>query len=214
MNELYKEISVNGKLHRVKLGGPSRELHIDDKWYECFIGGAGIRIELNGEFTLVKVEGPPPQVKIGQCRRTDLVAGKINLIVDAKTVVPVFLDGKPQQFVINGQTHTLRFVNSLQMALIDDAPFDVEFGGLPKPFVIQDKKYYIRFSVLPKGIKPGQVNILGMENISLPVDQNEPALPVFSKKNKPKTGVESPDRNSNSPLSLQNLLQQQNLSSK
>ncbi|GJQ65408.1 hypothetical protein Trydic_g7518 [Trypoxylus dichotomus] len=212
-NEPYKDVSINGSVHRVKLGGPSRELHIDDRWYECFIGGPGIRIELDGEFTLVKIEGPPPQVKIGQIKRTDLVAGKINLIVDAKTVVPVFLDGKLQKFDMNGQTHTLKFINSLQMALIDDIPFDIEFGGLPKPIILHDKKYYIRFSVLPRGVKPGHVSIQGMDDITLPVDQNEPALPVFSKRSSQKGGANSPDRNSNSPLSIQNLLQQQNLSS-
>ncbi|KRT84698.1 hypothetical protein AMK59_1819 [Oryctes borbonicus] len=212
-NEPYKDVSINGSLHKVKLGGPSRELHIDDKWYECFIGGPGIRIELNGEFILVKIEGPPPQVKIGQIKRTDLVAGKINLIVDAKTMVPVFLDGKLQKFDINGQTHTLKFINSLQMALIDDNPFDIEFGGLPKPIILHDKKYYIRFSVLPRGVKSGQVSIKGMDDITLPVDQNEPALPVFNKRPSQRGGPNSPDRNSNSPLSIQNLLQQQNLSS-
>lgn len=214
-NEPYKDVTINGQLHKVKLGGPSRELHIDDKWYECFIGGPGIRIELDGEFILVKIEGPPPQVKIGQTKRVDIVAGKINLIIDAKTVVPVFLDGKPQKFEINGQGHTLKFINSLQMALIDDVPFDAEFGALPKPIMVGDKKYYIRFSVLPRGIKPGQVNIQGMENLTLPVDQNEPALPIFTKKARVKTGgTDSPERNSNSPLSIQNLLQQPNLSSK
>ncbi|KAK9738323.1 CID domain [Popillia japonica] len=212
-NEPYKDVNVNGIPHKVKLGGPSRELHVDDKWYECFIGGPGIRIELDGEFTMVKIEGPPPQVKIGQTKRTDLVAGKINLIVDAKTMIPVFLDAKLQTFDINGQTHTLKFVNSLQMALIDDTPFDIEFGGLPKPIVLHDKKYYIRFSVLPRGIKPGQVNIQDMESITLSVDPTEPVLPVINKRSLQKGGPNSPDRNSNSPLSIQNLLQQQNLSS-
>ena len=45
----------------------------------------------------VKLEGPPPQVKIELVQRTDLVAGKINLIINARTMVPVFLDAKPQR---------------------------------------------------------------------------------------------------------------------
>lgn len=213
-NEPYKDVNINGAVHKVKLGGPSRELHIDERWYECFIGGPGIRIDLDGDFVLVKIEGPPPQVKIGQSKKTDLVAGKINLIVDAKTVVPVFLDGKLQKFDLQGQTHTLRFINQLQMALIDDTPFEISFGSLPKPVLLHDKKCYIRFSVLPRGIKPGHVNIQGMENIMLPVDQTEPVLPVFNKRVVQRGGANSPDRNSNSPLSFQNLFQQQNLSSK
>jgi pre-mRNA cleavage complex 2 protein Pcf11 len=46
---------------------------------------------------IVKLDGPPPQVKIGLVKRTDLVAGKINLVIDAKNMVPVFLDAKPQR---------------------------------------------------------------------------------------------------------------------
>jgi pre-mRNA cleavage complex 2 protein Pcf11 len=44
----------------------------------------------------IKLDGPPPQVKIGTIKRTDLVVGKINLIINARSMVPVFLDAKPQ----------------------------------------------------------------------------------------------------------------------
>jgi pre-mRNA cleavage complex 2 protein Pcf11 len=56
-----------------------------------------LTVEIGGKMHVVKLEGPPPQVKIGFRKRTDLVAGKINLIINAKTMVPVFLDAKPQR---------------------------------------------------------------------------------------------------------------------
>lgn len=214
-NDAYREVSIGGKLHRIRLGAPTRELYIDDKWYECFFGGPGIGIQIDGKMKVVKLDGPPPHVKIGTVKRTDLVAGKINLIINARQMVPVFLDAKPQKFDIEGKLHTLRFVDALKTVLINDIPFKVEFGGLPKPITVHDKKHFIRFSVLPKGIRPGYVNIANMEGEKLvlspkpehessePADvpatnPNEPALPMFRKKRKI-TGRESPDSNRNSP---------------
>ncbi|KAJ8927145.1 hypothetical protein NQ314_020418 [Rhamnusium bicolor] len=63
-NKPYQEILINGLLHRVRLGAPSREIFIDQVPYECYFGSAGIRIDLNGVNTTVQLEGPPPQVKI------------------------------------------------------------------------------------------------------------------------------------------------------
>ncbi|KAG5886429.1 hypothetical protein JTB14_035721 [Gonioctena quinquepunctata] len=225
LNHPYKEVLVNGNSHRVKLGAPSREIFIDEVPYECFFGSA-ICIDLNGVSTTVKLEGPPPPVKIGDSKRTDLVVGKINLFIDAKVVVPVFLDAKVQKFVLHGETNTLKFVNALQTVLINDVPFDnVEYGGLPKPVVIHGKKYFIRFSVLPKGIKPGRVDIRDMEGqgrVSPTLDENsqdsnpeldayDPALPIMGKVKKASNETNSADRNSNSPNFLQNFLQQQSL---
>lgn len=224
-NEPYREFCINGSIHQVKLGAPTRELYVDGKWYECHFGGPGIGIDLNGRLTVVKLEGPPPQVKIGTNKRTDLVCGKINLIIDAKSIVPVFLDASTQKFNLDGQTHTLRFIDSLCTVLINDVPFKVEFGGLPKPVTVRNRKHFVRFSVLPRGIKPGHVRIKEMEqrqamnsplhdensqDNQMVMDSNEPALPVFGKKKK--TGDESPDRNSSSPQMFHSIMQQQNLS--
>lgn len=227
-NEQYREITLNGVMHQIKLGAPTREFYIDGKWYECYFGGSGIGVEIDGKICIIKLDGPPPQVKIGDIKRTDLVGGKINLIIDAKSIVPVFLDAKIQKFDIDGKIHTLQFIDALRTVLINDVPFKVEFGGLPKPFTVHDKKHFIRFSVLPKGIKPGYVNIKDMpgsrlnsprvenENsqdshpaFEVNMDINEPALPVMGKKKKQ---PDSPERNSNSPFQYQNLMQQQNLS--
>ncbi|XP_063927873.1 uncharacterized protein LOC135141017 isoform X2 [Zophobas morio] len=220
-NEGYKELSINGAMHKVKLGAPTREIFIDGKPYECYFGSPGITIDLDGKMTTVKLEKPPPDVRIGTVKRTDLVAGKVNLIIDAKILVPVFLDAKVQKFVIDGETHTLKFVDALKTVLINDVPFKVEFGGLPKPITVHDKKHFIRFSVLPKGIKPGLVCIKDMEGAQIAetddsqdgsafasVDINEPALPVFSRKKKVE---DEQDRNSNSPHFFQHFMQQNNL---
>lgn len=220
-NENYKEVSINGEMHRVRLGAPCREIFIDGKPYECYFGGPGITIDLGGKMTSVKLDGPPPQVKIGTDLRTDLVSGKVHLIIDAKILVAVFLDAKLQKFVIDGETHTLKFVDALKTVLINDVPFKVEFGGLPKPITVHDKKHFIRFSVLPKGIKPGQVTLKNMEGVQLQeneesqdgsaflsMDSNEPALPVITRKKKID---EEQERNSNSPHFFQNFMNQSKL---
>lgn len=227
-NESYRDVTLNGALHQIRLGTPTRELYIDGKWYECYFGGPGIGVEIDGKVVIVKLDGPPPQVKIGDIKRTDLVGGKINLIIDAKSIVPVFLDAKIQKFDIDGKVHNLQFIDALRTVLINDIQFKVEFGGLPKPITVNDNKHFIRFSVLPKGIKPGYVDIKDMpgSRINSPkienensqdshpafefnVNSNEPALPVMGKKKK---RVDSPERNSNSPFQFQNVIQQQNLS--
>lgn len=228
-NEPYRDVCINGDFHKIKLGAPTRELYVDDKYYECYFGGPSFKVDLNGKMVDVRLEGPPPQVKIGITKRTDLVCGKINMIIDAKRIVPVFLDATLQKFNIEGKTHTLKFADALMTALIDDVPFQIEFGGLPKPFMLHDRKHFIRFSVLPKGVRQGHVKIKdmtgdgkvspahenensqdGMGGIDLNLDSNEPALPVPGRKRI--TGGESPENNSNSPHFFQNVMQQQNLS--
>jgi pre-mRNA cleavage complex 2 protein Pcf11 len=84
-------------IHRIRLGAPTHELYVDGKWYECIFGGPPAMIEIGGKKHIVQLEGPPPKVKIGSVKRTDLVAGKINLIINDKNVVPVYLDAKPQR---------------------------------------------------------------------------------------------------------------------
>ncbi|XP_066998871.2 uncharacterized protein [Anabrus simplex] len=166
-NDAYRDFVLDGHTHRIRLGAPTRELYIDGQWYECFFGGPPIPIEIDGKIRMVKLEGPPPPVKIG-FKRTDLVAGKINLIINARTMVPIFLDAKPQRFDIEGKPHVLRFTHGLSNVVINGRSFKVEFGGLPKLIVVRDKKHYIRFSVLPRGVRPGYVNIVNMEGGRLP----------------------------------------------
>ncbi|XP_074026101.1 uncharacterized protein [Leptinotarsa decemlineata] len=97
-----------------------------------------------------------------------------------------------------------------------------EYGGLPKPVVINGKQHSIRFPVLPKGIKPGRANIRDIEgkgSISPKfneksqesnTDAHDPALPVMSEITISKE-AESPARNSNSSNLYRNLLQKQSM---
>ncbi|KAF2885051.1 hypothetical protein ILUMI_21106 [Ignelater luminosus] len=226
-NHPYEEISIKGTIHKVRLGAPSREIFIDGKGYQCYFDQNEKTIELDGNTIMVKLEPPPPHVKIGQEKRLDLVAGKIQLVVDAKNMFTIFLDAKPQKFQIDGVEHTLKFVDALRAVLINDVRFEVEFGGLPKPVMLHEVKHFIRFSVLPKGIKPGHVRIKDMEvcqPFESPKNDNENSQDGFSTQMftatdsllpisnnaKKSLGCDSPDRNSNSPHHFQNLIHQQN----
>ncbi|KAB0796516.1 hypothetical protein PPYR_10577 [Photinus pyralis] len=209
LNSPYEEISLKGNVHRVRLGAPSREIFIDGKGYECYFDKNEKVIDLDGNKIFVKLEAPPPQVKIGQEKRLDLVAGKVQLVVDARNMYTIFLDAKLQTFVLENVTHTLKFVDSLRAALINDVRFEIEYGGLPKPIMLHDKKHFIRFSVLPEGIKPGNVNIKDME-VTQPVEnealsESVSTLPYenTSQDSLPEKPKEfdgtSPEHNSNSP---------------
>ncbi|XP_052868953.1 uncharacterized protein LOC128274711 [Anopheles cruzii] len=160
-NEPYKSVSIEGKVYQMRLGAPTRELYIDDSWYECYFGEPPTTIMLGEKPRVFKIAGPPPQVKIGGSRN-DLVAGKINMIVDAELIVPVFLDCKPQLVEIGGHQHWLQFADFLLTVLIDEQPFSVEFGGLPQVYRLRERNYYIRFTALPKLVVPGRVYIRDM----------------------------------------------------
>lgn len=151
---------IDGRPHQVRLGAPTRELYIDNKWHECYIGDP-CRIELDGKMRTLVIDGPPPQVRIGDLR-TDLVAGKINIIVDAKLRVPVYLDGREQQFEVDGHLQTLQFADYFLTVLINKEPIAVEFGGLPRSFYVNGHKHFMRFTALPMGVVPGQFFVHGM----------------------------------------------------
>uniref|UniRef100_A0A182M518 PCFS4-like zinc finger domain-containing protein n=1 Tax=Anopheles culicifacies TaxID=139723 RepID=A0A182M518_9DIPT len=160
-NEPYKSVSIENKVYQMRLGAPTRELYIDDSWYECYFGDKPSTIMLDGKPRVFKIAGPAPQVKIGDSRK-DLVAGKINMIVDAKYMIPVFLDCKMQMFEVYGVMHRLQFADFLLTVLIDDQPFPVDYGGLPMLVRSRERDYYIRFTALPNGVVPGRVYIRDM----------------------------------------------------
>lgn len=168
-NENYKQVEIDDQVFDIKFGAPTRELYINGRWYECFFGGQPLGVIIDGKPRLVHLEGPMPQVDIGKAKRTDLIAGKINLIVNATQMHPVYLDAKVQKILVNGQFLTIRFVDSLRTVLINGQPFKVEFGDLPKPIVVGSEKYFIRFSALPRNIKPGYIQIANMEGMGLPL---------------------------------------------
>jgi hypothetical protein len=55
-------------IHRIQLGAATHELYVDGKWYGCIFGGPSIVTEIGGKKHIVKMEGPPPDVKIGMKR--------------------------------------------------------------------------------------------------------------------------------------------------
>ncbi|XP_041969984.1 pre-mRNA cleavage complex 2 protein Pcf11 isoform X2 [Aricia agestis] len=166
-NEGYKQVEIDDQVFDIRFGAPTREMYINGRWYECYFGGQPVGVIIDGKPRLVHLEGPLPQVDIGKIKRTDLVAGKINLIIDATQICPVYLDAKVQKFQVDGQFYTIRFVDCLRTVLINEQPFKVEFGDLPKPIFIGSGKHFVRFSALPKNIKPGQIQIANMEGTAL-----------------------------------------------
>lgn len=125
--------------------------------YECYIGGPALPILIDGVIRMIGVDGPEPKVKIGE-ERKDLVLGKIHMIIDGTIVVSIFLDSKLQTFELpDTGHHTLQIADYLQTILIDGLPIqNVEYGGLPKSFDIGNKKRFIRFTTLPKGVSKGK----------------------------------------------------------
>lgn len=89
------------------------------------------------------------------------------------------------RFEIEGKPHTLEFIDSLQTVLLNGRPFKVEFGGLPKPIIVRDKKHFIRFSVLPRGVRAGYAKITGMRGESPISSPSATPLPTL----KPKVDV-------------------------
>ncbi len=99
---------------QAKIGAPTRELWIDDCWYECYfdksvdvpLGPQGAQ----GSLCRVLLEGPAPNVRIGAAR-PDLCAGFVSLIVDGDVGnwSKIYLDSKPQLLEVDGKPHVLRF---------------------------------------------------------------------------------------------------------
>lgn len=71
-------------------------MYIDGEFYEVHFGGPPVQVNIDGLPYLIQLQGPPPQVKIGK-KRLDLICGRINMIVDATAMLPLYLDAKPQR---------------------------------------------------------------------------------------------------------------------
>lgn len=192
-NDGYKPVQIDGETFNLRFGFPSRELYIDDHWYEIYFGGPPISVPIRNKMHMLKAEGPPPQVNIGPLRR-DLVVGKINMIVDAHNVIPLFLDARMQTFKLGDNEHTIQFADNLLTVLLDGTPTRVEYGGLPKSLFLGGKKYFVRFGALPQGVVAGKVQIKDMiyvetqppvkEDIAVePVDTLPPVAPTTAEIN-------------------------------
>lgn len=160
-NDSYKPFNIDGTTYQIRFGSPIRELYIDGKWYECFFGDPPSNITLDGKVRTFKIDGPSPQVRIGNLR-TDLVVGKIDLYIDVNLKVSLYLDAQVQNFELDNQEHSVQFADYFLTVLIDGEQFGVEYGGMPKKIKIGGRDHYIRFSVMPEGIVPGMVYIKNM----------------------------------------------------
>ncbi|XP_075167263.1 pcf11 cleavage and polyadenylation factor subunit isoform X2 [Haematobia irritans] len=185
-NHDYKPVTIDGETYNLRFGFPSRELFIDDHWYEIYFGGPAINVPIRNKMHMLKAEGPPPQVNIGNLRR-DLVVGKINMIVDAHNVIPLFLDARVQTFKLGDMDHTIQFADNLLTVLLDGTPTRVEYGGLPKSLYLGTNKYFIRFGALPQGIIAGKVQIKDMIYVETkppanadPIFNTPPAAPMLA----------------------------------
>ncbi|XP_070140850.1 pre-mRNA cleavage complex 2 protein Pcf11 isoform X6 [Drosophila kikkawai] len=176
-NDDYKPFQLDGQLHRIRFGFPSRELYIDDHWYEIYFGGPAVSLPIGNKLHVLKAEGPPPNVDIGRVRR-DLVVGKINMIVDAHTIVPLFLDARQQTFQLGAEQHSLQFVDSFQYALVDGQLQKIEYGGLPKSMMLNGgRSCFIRFGTLPKGVVAGKTHVADMVYIKTEAPAEPPQPP-------------------------------------
>ncbi|XP_055310465.1 uncharacterized protein LOC129573660 isoform X2 [Sitodiplosis mosellana] len=172
-NDTYKPFVINGQSYQIRFGTPTRELYIDNEWYECYFGDPAVGIVLNGKLHSFRIDGPAPQVRIGNVRN-DLVVGKIDMYVDMTIKVPLFLDAQVQMFQVNNQVHTIQFADYFLTVIIDNIPFQVQYGAMPAKFQLANSEHYIRFSVLPNSIVPGEIYVRNMKRTHLQRDLVSP----------------------------------------
>lgn len=176
-NDTYKPFIIDGKTYQIRFGSPTRELYINNEWYECYFGEPPVGIYLENKLRVFKIDGPPPQVRIGNLRK-DLVAGRVDMYVDSITKVPLYLDAQVQTFAIENQMHTIQFADYFLTAIIDNVPFPVKYGEMPTKFQLKNSEHYIRFSVLPSDMLPGKVYVRNMVRTNLQRDLKTPPLDV------------------------------------
>lgn len=168
-NDSYKPFVINGNQYSIRFGTPTRELYIDNEWYECYFGDPAVGIVLNNKFHSFRIDGPPPQVRIGNVR-TDLVVGKVDMYVDTQTKIPLFLDAQVQMFQVNNQMHTIQFADYFLTVIIDNIPFTAKYGAMPVKFQLANSEHYIRFSILPNNIVAGEIYVQNMKRTELQPD--------------------------------------------
>ena len=156
----YVPFVWNGIEHRIRLGAPTREIWIDDKWYQSYFNET-IRVQLGQTFHRVHLEGPPPNVTIGKIPLRDICLGTVQLIIDGDINYPVtlYLDAKPQRIDIAGKPHIFRFVEGIKRLLINGHPFTTHFGGMPMVVYVNQEKHYLRLTTLPEGVRPDRVGL-------------------------------------------------------
>merc|ERR1712106_654875 len=148
----YSTFTLNGEVHKIKIGPPTRELWVDGAWHECYFN-CKIRVMIGTNMHNVLLEGSPPTVKIGD-PRPDLCLGRVYALLDGNLMekVAIYLDRKPQLLEIAGKPHVLQFVEGFKTLTINGPPFRSDFGGFPMVISVMGKKHYLRLTSLPQGV--------------------------------------------------------------
>ncbi|CAG7733227.1 unnamed protein product [Allacma fusca] len=142
------QIYLNRKKVNLKLGAPTRELYIDGDYYEALFGGPPVRVQIGRHFHMIKLEGPPPQVEMSKGARHDLLAGRVNLVIDGN-ITTVFLDNKPQLLDLCGFPVILCFINDFHQVLLNGKVFPANFGGAPMAVTVPSgRKHFLRLTSL------------------------------------------------------------------
>lgn len=68
-----KDILIDGQVHKIRFGGPSRELYMGNYPFRGSFGGPEILATINGMKHRILLSGPPPEVKIDPEPSMDLV---------------------------------------------------------------------------------------------------------------------------------------------
>ncbi|KAB7498012.1 hypothetical protein Anas_00082 [Armadillidium nasatum] len=168
IGENYREFFVNGESHRIKLGVPTQELMLDGKGYQCFFGNKPITVHFAGKHRTIGLDCRTPRVLFGQNINTEFLLGYVELTVDSKKVAKLYLDAKPQVFMLEEKPYIIKFICAFQKVNINGAKFSVEFGGFPICILVEGTRKYLRFSNLPSFVIPGITKVQGMENEDLP----------------------------------------------
>ena len=147
----YTKFMLNGKTHKLRIGNPTRELWIDNEWYECYFNSK-IRIKIDNNYHNIFLPGPPPSVDIGKVRH-DLCRGRVYALLDGNldSRTPLYLDSKPQLLIIGYKPHVLRFVEGFKTLTINGHPFRTDFGGFPMVISVNGFKHYVRLTSFPTG---------------------------------------------------------------
>merc|ERR1719431_1306870 len=148
----YSTFTLNGEVHKIKIGPPTREVWVDGAWYECYFNNK-VAVRIGASMHTVFLEGTPPTVKIGD-PRPDLCLGRVYALLDGNLMdkVPIYLDRKPQLLDIAGKSHVLQFVEGFKTLTINGHPFRSDFGGFPMVISVMGKKHYLRLTSLPQGV--------------------------------------------------------------
>lgn len=60
--------------------------------------------------------------------------------------------------------HIIKFADALETVLVNNHPFNIQFGGPAVPITVNNTRHYIRLTELPPHVIPGEVEIVSMSH--------------------------------------------------